>query len=149
MSDIANNTYKCVEGRDLSAYKSDLQIFNILTAMDGKRSVSTIAREDLYELDFLIQKVNQLVRAGILVPVGGGSIHIDRATVKFIQMELTHLVGPVAGMLLKESAAKLGHDIYSFPAGKISELLDVVAKFFQDQSKADDFKRNILARMRS
>ena len=148
MSDIANNTYKCVEGRGLSAHKGDLQIFNILTAMDGKRSVSTIAREDLYELDFLIEKVNQLIQEGILVPVrGAGGANIDKETIKFMQMELTHLAGPVGGMLLKKSAAKLGHDISSFPAGKISELLDMVSKFFKNQSKADDFKRSILDRV--
>ena len=142
--------FRRVESKDLSQFKSDIQLFNILSAMDGRRSIGTIARDDFYEVDLLIEKVNQLVQMGVLEPVqgnGAGSVvHAD--AMKYLQAELTKLVGPVAGMLLKDTVAKLGHEIASFPKGKVGELLDRVAAFIQNQNKAEDFKRSMMTRLK-
>lgn len=149
-SEIANMTFKKAPGKDFSAFKNDLQMFNILTAMDGMRSVGTIAKQDFYDLNVLTVKVSQLVEMGLLVPVhgtGGGST-IDADTIKVMQSELTKLVGPVAGMLLKDSAKKLGHNLEAFPMGRANELLIVIGNFIQDQSKAVEFKNRIMARIK-
>lgn len=149
-NEIANMTFKTAPGKDLSAFKNDLQMFNILTAMDGMRSVGTIAKEDFYDLNVLAVKVSQLVEMGLLVPVrgvGGGS-SIGTEVLKILQSELTKLVGPVAGMLLRDSAKKLGHNLEAFPVGKASELLDMVGKFIQDHSKAVEFKNRMMARIK-
>ena len=149
-SEIANMTFKKAPGKDFSAFKNDLQMFNILTAMDGVRSVGTIAKQDLYDLNVLTVKVSQLIEMGLLVPVhgAGGGSNIDAETIKVMQSELTKLVGPVAGMLLKDSAKKLGHNLEVFPTGKANELLNVIGKFIQDQGKAVEFKNRIMARIR-
>jgi hypothetical protein len=149
-NEIANMTFKTAPDKDFSAIKSDLQMFNILTAMDGMRSVGTIAKEDFYDLDFLAVKVSQLVEMGFLIPIhgtGGGS-SISAEVLKILQSELAMLVGPVAGMLLKDNAKKLGHDLNAFPAGKASELLDMVGKFIQNHSKAVEFKKRMMTRIK-
>jgi hypothetical protein len=149
-TDMVNMAFRRVESKDLSQFKNDIQMFNILTAMDGRRSIGTIARDDFYEVDVLIEKVNQLVQMGVLEPVQGNGagavVHAD--AMKYLQAELTKLVGPVAGMLLKDTVAKLGHEISSFPKGKVGELLDRVATFIQNQNKAEDFKRTMMTRLR-
>lgn len=149
-SEIANMTFKKAPSKDFSAFKNDLQMFNILTAMDGVRSVGTIAKQDLYDLNVLTVKVSQLIEMGLLVPVhgAGGGSSIDAETLKVMQSELTKLVGPVAGMLLNDSAKKLGHNLEVFPTGKANELLNVIGKFIQDQGKAVEFKNRIMARIR-
>lgn len=148
--EIANMTFKKAPGKDFSAFNNDLQMFNILTAMDGVRSVGTIAKQDLYDLNVLAVKVSQLVEMGLLVPVhgAGGGSNINGEAIKALQSELTKLVGPVAGMLLKDSAKKMGHPLEAFPVGKANELLDVVGRFIQDQSKAVEFKNRMMARIK-
>lgn len=109
MSEIADTIYKCAKDADLSVYKKDIELFNILWAMDGERSVKTIAREDSYELDFLIEKVRLFADKGILVPIQ--QHQAGETVVGYIHKELTRLLGPVASALLRKSATALGHDI--------------------------------------
>jgi hypothetical protein len=148
-NEIANMTFKAAPGKDFSAVKGDLQMFNIITAMDGLRSVGTVAEQDFYDLEVLAVKVSQLVEMGLLVPVqgAGGGARIGGGVMDAMQSELTKLVGPVAGMLLKDCAKKLGHDLADFPLGKANELLDMVGRYIQDPAKADEFENRILARM--
>ena len=149
-NEIADMTFKRAPGKDFSAFKNDLQMFNILTAMDGRRSVGTIAEQDFYDLNVLAVKVSQLVEMGLLIPVhkAGSGSSIGAEVIKALQSELTKLVGPVAGMLLKDSAKKLGHNLEVFPVGKANELLDMVGKFIQDHSKAIEFKNRMMARIK-
>lgn len=145
--EIANMTFKMAPGKDLTTAKNDLQMFNILMSMDGIRSVGTIAKQDSYDLNVLAVKVSQMVKIGLLVPVrdasGGSSVGTE--TIKALQSELTKLVGPAAGMLLDDSARKLGHNLDAFPIGKANELLDMVSKFIQDHRKAVEFKNRMMA----
>lgn len=147
--EISNMTFRCAPGRDWSSFKDNLQMFNIIAAMDGRRSVSSIAREDFYDVDFLAEKVNELVQQGILESVHGGTSAsvIKLETIKYLQTELAKHVGPVAGILLKNTAAKMGHDINNFPVERVGELLDHISGSIPNQGKAAKFKRSILSRL--
>jgi hypothetical protein len=147
--EISNMTFRCVPGRDLSSFKDNLQMFNIIAAMDGRRSVSTVAREDFYEVDFLAEKVNELVQQGFLesVHVGASASAIKLETITYLQDELAKHVGPVAGILLKNTAAKMGDDINNFPVERVGELLDHISSSIPNKGKAAKFKRSILSRL--
>lgn len=148
-NEMATMVFKAAPGKDFSAFKNDLQTFNILSAMDGARSLGTIAKEDFYDVKVLSEKVGQLVQMGLLVPVqGGGATSIKPDGLKYLQAELTKLVGPVAGMLLKDNAKKLGHDLSAFPASRAGELLEMVVKFIQNDSQALEFKQKVLSRIK-
>lgn len=144
-TEIANMIFKRVEGKELSVFNNDIQMFNIIMAMDGRRSVGTIARENYYEVEFLSEKVKQLVQMEVLelVEEVGGQAAMNLEVIKYLQAKLTKLIGPIAGKLIKEAAAKMGHDITSFPSGKFNELLDRVSLFIQNRGEAIDFKRSM------
>ena len=153
VNEIASMAYKVAPGRDISAYKNNLQMFNIITAMDGKRSVSTIAKENFYEVSELADKVKQLVDEGVLVPAHGGgggtgsAKGVDPVFFQTMQTELTKLLGPVAGMLIKDTVRKMGHDIGTFPSGKCEELIETLAKYIQNAGKASTFKQIMAAKL--
>lgn len=145
MSEIADTIYRCTQIADLSTIKKDISIFNILTAMDGHRSVRTIAQENSYELEFLIEKVRLLAEKGLLLPVKNH--HGGETVVGYMLKELTRLLGPVAGELLKKSATTLGHDLSGFPEDMVPQLTDMVTRFIQEKSKAAEFKMGVLDRI--
>lgn len=148
-NEMSNMTFRCVAHKDLTSLKSNIQMFNIIMALDGTRSLGTIARDDFYELDDLIEKVNQLLKMGIIEPVhnADAATNLDHSLVNFVKTELTALVGPLSEVLLKDAAANLGHDIANFPTGKVGELLDEVSAFIQDRHKAAEFKHSVMARL--
>lgn len=152
--DIPNMIFKLASGKNISAFKNNLQVFNIIVAMDGKRSVSAIAKENFYEVADLADKVKLLIDQGILVPVGGsgdgdGGMHqapaVDPTVFENVQTELTKYLGPVAGMLIKDAAKKMGHDIENFPPAKFGALLDTLATFIPNQAKASEFIQSVAA----
>lgn len=143
--DAIDNIYIKAPGIDLSSLRTDIKTFNIINAMDGTRSVSTIASEDFYEIDDLVEHVKELVKLGLLVTiVGGGSGYVDQSFIIALQKELTDRVGPVAGKIVLKKIAELGYDQSTFPVGKVGELLDMLSSVLQDHGQRLDFKNRMM-----
>jgi hypothetical protein len=147
-NEIKDMVFRRSHGTELSTYKNDLQTFNILLALDGKRTVATIAKEDFYELDMLSAKIEQMLAKGLIESATGMAGNLDQAFFNQLTGELTLMVGPVAGMLVKDNVSKLGHEVSRFPSAKVDALLEALAKFIQDRAKAADFQKRmrVLAR---
>lgn len=64
---------------DLSAYANDIKTFNVLFALDGKRSVQTIAREDAFNLDELVDMFNSFLSDGLVEDVMTAKVSRGRA----------------------------------------------------------------------
>ncbi|MCP4747494.1 MAG: hypothetical protein GY874_15330 [Desulfobacteraceae bacterium] len=169
LNDIANMTFKRVPGKDISTSKSNLQIFNILLAMDGTRSVAAIAKEDFYDLAALVNLVSKLVKKGLLEKTHGntgsfnwdesnilenggddiGNVNISPNFFDGLEEDLSKMIGPVARILIEDNTTKMGFDTYNFPIGRVPELLEKLAVFIQNQSDAIDFKRRMMAQVNS
>lgn len=141
IKDITENIYRRRPGIDLSSLKTDIKIFNIIMAMDGIRSVATIAREDAYEIEDLVEQVNELVGMGLLESVHGDhSGNVDSSFINALRTELTDKVGPVAGKLIDKKISELGYNASSFPVVRVGELLDILSTIFPGRSQRVDFK---------
>ena len=73
MSQVQDIIFRRVDGVDYSMIRNDLKMFNIFLAVDGKRSVKAIAREDAYELDYLFPLIDKMEKMGLLMPIDGAS----------------------------------------------------------------------------
>jgi hemerythrin len=73
MEAVKDIVFKRVQGVDYSMIKNDLKMFNIFLAVDGVRSVEAIAKEDIYELDYLFPIIDKMEKMGLLVPIDGTS----------------------------------------------------------------------------
>jgi hypothetical protein len=145
INEMSEMTFRRAPGTDISKYKSDLQIFNLLMAIDGRRTVGTIAKEDFYDLADLTAKIERLLAKGLIEQVGGAVSYIDPTLIATLTAELTKLVGPVAGMLVKEEAVKLGQSVERISLSRLESLLDGLAGFIQDGKRSADFKRRMMA----
>ncbi len=74
MNELTDIVFKRVDGKGFSNVREDIALFNVFMAIDGRRSVKTIAGDDDYEIDSLASKVNQLEKLGLIVPVDGAVI---------------------------------------------------------------------------
>ena len=73
MDVVKDIVFKRVEGAKYSTIKHDIRMFNIFFAVDGRRSVQRIAREDHYDLDYLLQAIHKMEKMGLLIPVDGAT----------------------------------------------------------------------------
>ena len=70
MEEIGDMVFRLGTNVKLSAYAKDIKTFNVILALDGKRSVKTISQEDLYEPEELAAKVKTLYDQGVIMQVG-------------------------------------------------------------------------------
>jgi hemerythrin len=71
MDEMKNIVFKRVDGVDYSVIKDDLKKFNIFLSVDGTRSVTDIAQEDMYDPDYLYFEVDKMEKMGLVMPVDG------------------------------------------------------------------------------
>lgn len=71
MNEFADIIFKRVEGANYAAIRDNLKMFSILMAIDGRRSVRTIARDDAYELDELVATIDRMEKMGVIAAVDG------------------------------------------------------------------------------
>lgn len=71
MNELADIIFKRVEGANYATIRDDVKLFSILLAVDGRRAVRTIARDDAYELEDLVAAVDQMEKMGVIAAVDG------------------------------------------------------------------------------
>ncbi|MFZ1986711.1 MAG: hypothetical protein WAU91_20035 [Desulfatitalea sp.] len=77
--EIAKTIFKRSARLKLSDYTNDIRTFNILFALDGKRSVETIAVQDAYDPDELVSRLKAFYDEGLIESVMDGGISRGRA----------------------------------------------------------------------
>ena len=81
LENIGTTIFKRSESLSLSDYSSDITTFNILFALDGKRTVKTIAEQDAFDQDELINKLKGFSDQGLIQPVADDGV-ISRGRAK-------------------------------------------------------------------
>jgi hypothetical protein len=66
---------------------------------------------------------------------------IKQESIDAITTELTRIIGPMASMIIEESASTLGEDINSFPKNRANELIQALVKEIGDKTKGDAFAK--------
>lgn len=73
MSEFADIIFKRVDGADYDAIRKDIKLFSILLAIDGCRSVRTIASDDGYELEDIEAEIDRMEKLGLIAAVDGAT----------------------------------------------------------------------------
>lgn len=79
LNDILNMVFQRSAHVNMSRYSNDVKTFNILLALDGKRSVKTVAEQDAYDPDELAAQVKTLYDQKIVEPVAESTVSKGRA----------------------------------------------------------------------
>lgn len=68
LAEIGKTVFRRSNNVNMSDFRSDIKTFNVLFALDGKRSVQTIAIEDNFDVDELSKKMKDLYDQGLIAP---------------------------------------------------------------------------------
>ena len=79
LDEIGKVIFKRSARLNLSDYADDIKTFNVLFALDGKRSVETIAAQDAFDPDELGAKFKAFYDQGLIVPVMDDGLSRGRA----------------------------------------------------------------------
>jgi hemerythrin len=71
MKEFADIIFKRVHGANYETIRGSLKLFSIYLAIDGRRSVRSIARDDACALDELVVTFDRFEKLGLIAPVDG------------------------------------------------------------------------------
>jgi hypothetical protein len=143
-SEMANKVFERTNRAAEMGSRLDTHTFNILMAIDGKKSVATIAQEDQHEISDLVDQVKTLLDSGLIKLVLSVASNEKRHQYfKKLKFSLRRIIGPIGDMIIKDQVALLGYDISNFPMGKAYELVNNVSLLIPDKGKAESFVRSM------
>lgn len=79
LEQIGRTKFKRSAHLTLSDYADDIKSFNVLFALDGRRSVQTIAEQDAFDQDDLISRIKGFYDQGLIEPIVDEVISRGRA----------------------------------------------------------------------
>lgn len=138
---LTDKVFKRTEGNHPT---HDMRSFNVLQAIDGRRSVGAIARQEHYELKDLAMVIEQLLNEGAIEPIhADASKTVGKDFFKNMEDQLSRIMGPVSGMIIEEHLAKIGTDTADCPASKAHEIIDLVSRAIPDKRESEGFVRSM------
>jgi hypothetical protein len=108
LEEIGKTIFKRSARLNLSDYANDIKTFNILFALDGQRSVETIAVQDAFDPDELGTRLKAFYDQGLIVPIMEDSISRGRAKklLDAIILKRSKGVGAIAKVIKIKMALK-------------------------------------------
>jgi len=73
---------------------------------------------------------------------------LDKDFLSYLNSELANAIGPVAEVIIEDSASELGYDLSKFPGHRAAELIDLLAGEIQKEDKKNTFKQNMLNKIK-
>jgi hypothetical protein len=134
---------------DMGKFAVDSQMLAVWMALDGQTTLGSVAQELNLPLAAVGQAVNALARLG-LVERGQEVLPsvLNQEFLDFLYEQFSLAVGPIARLLIEEEALDLGHSISKFPAPRVAELIDTLAKEIRREEKSTLFKQRMIAKIR-
>jgi len=145
--DLAAMVFKRVVGDGQDSYSLDSQMLNVLIELDGEKSVSDVAKQMGLNMGMIRHVIGNLMKLRLIEPVENGFMMLDRAFFDFLKGELSHVIGPIAEVLIEDAVADLGHEPDRFPRHRAAELVDILSRQIQREDKRVIFKRNMVKKI--
>lgn len=142
--DISHLVFKA----DISNYRGRVSITKnmliVLAELKGTKSVADVARTLKTNIATLRGMLNDLYQLNLIEKIDQSISTLDNNFIKHMEARLAELLGPIAGILIKDIIEKMGEEPTMFPSSRAEELVDLIAikiyiederKLFQNEMK--------------
>ena len=141
--DLSQIVYKRLEQKNPSAIKLDIAMQNVLWAIDGNKTLESIAREGHYDLNELKRKTEILLQQGLIQITKTSDNVIDSEFIGFIANQLSYHLGPISRVVIEDVANDIGDPITYFPVHKLKQLFNLLAMEIQSEENTIVFKKSL------
>ncbi len=146
--DISGMVFKRVIRDDLGEFSFDGPMLSVLVELDGKKTVADMARSTGLSIGVLRQVIQKFLQLKIIDSVAAAVPKLDRGFFDYLTSELSLAIGPIAGVVIEDAVADLGHDINDFPSNQAAELVDFISQEIQKEERRTTFKKNMVNKLR-
>lgn len=147
--DISPQVFKLVVRNEPGEVTLDTNMLRVISELDGRKNVGTIARNIGMELRELKEIISRLLKHNIIALVDKPIPSLKGDFFVYLADQLSMATGPMAEVLIEDAVASLGYDRSSFPKHQVQDLIELLArKIFREEKRAI-FKLNLIKKISS
>lgn len=134
--DISRFVFRASIRRDMGQMSLSASMLNVLRELDGKKPVMAVSRSLQIPMSALREILSHLHSLNLIEPVQGTREAVDRAFFQHLENRLADVMGPMAGLLIRDEIENMGEEAARFPKSRTAELIDRLAtKIFVESKK--------------
>ncbi len=147
-SDISNLVFKRNIRKDMDNLSLTPLMLNVLVRLDGTKKSSVIARDLTITMTDLKDALRHLHKFQLITRVETSVPLLDDDFFSFLESLLANIVGPMAGVLIKDALSRLGVTREKAPITRAAELIDQISAKIFIADKRQMFREAMVNRLR-
>ncbi len=147
-SDISSLVFKRNIRKDMDNLSLTPLMLNILVRLDGTKKAAAIARDLTITMSVLKDALRHLHKFNLISRVETSVPLLDEEFFSYLESLLASIVGPMAGLLVKDALKTLGVTREKTPITRAAELIDRISAKIFIADKRQMFREAMVARLR-
>ena len=138
-SEMSSTVFKRIVRDDIGKFPLDRQMLAVFMELDGKAPLSVVAQRTGLNMSTIREIIAKLMQNGLVEKVDKEIVALDQDFIEYMVAHLALAVGPIAQVLIEDEINYLGHETARFPAHRVVELVDNLAREIRRKEKKDVF----------
>ena len=143
-NDLPNMVFRRIEKKNFGEFSIDNQMLTLLINMDGKKTVGEIVSTTGSSLAAMRGTILKLIEIGLIEPSENAFPILQHDFIRYLKLQLSQIVGPIADILIEDAAAILGYDPLKVPVHRAAEWVDLLSREISDERKRVVFTKNMI-----
>lgn len=141
---LASVIFQRVIREDIGQVSLDTQTLNFFVEVDGRKTAAEIAEKIGVNQDKSRAVAEKLLRLKLIEPLQPSEKVVDGEFIDYLQRQLSMAIGPIAGVILEDTLADLGHSSDALPVHQAAELVELLAREIQRDEQRIEFKQRLV-----
>lgn len=144
---IADLIFRYITRDALGNITLDGKTISVLSELDGRKSLGMIANKQGMSMGTMREIISKMLQLNLVEHVEYAGLMLDEEFFDYLNDQLSLAVGPIAGLLIKDTVISLGCNLTRFPQAMAAELASNLASQIEDKEKRHEFQRNVFSKV--
>ncbi|MGD8971650.1 MAG: hypothetical protein PVG01_09575 [Desulfobacterales bacterium] len=145
--DISPLIFRRAVAENLTDVSLDGRLLSFFLALDGEKSLGTLAETIGLNPDDLPITVTRLLELRLIEPLEKDVAYLDPEFLSYLTLQYAKAIGPLAGILIEEALLAAGHHPARIPKTQAVILVETLARDIQRKEKKDRFRREMVRKI--
>jgi DNA-binding Lrp family transcriptional regulator len=145
---MSSTVFKRIVRDDIGKFPLDRQMLAVFMELDGRAPLGRVAQKTGLNMSTMREIIAKLMQNGLVEKVDKEIVALDKDFIEYMVAHLALAIGPVAQVLIEDEIRNLGYEIGRFPAHRVAELVDNLAREVRRKEKKDIFLKMMAIKIR-
>jgi hypothetical protein len=142
--DISGLIFRPVIRDDLKNVSMDNMLLAVFLELDGKRPLSEVTDRVHINMGQVRKALGRLIELGLVEPVEKATSMLDADFISFLKLQLSYAIGPIADIILEETAETMDCSLDQIPTACAAELIENLAREISREEHRTQFKSEMV-----